>query len=317
MRELDCVRRTVQNALLGGLLTVAASPQQPATFRSTTDLVTVSCAVLDSSGRAVRDLSAGDFRVYDNGRRRLLKGMWLESDSPLVLGVIVDATDSQHSKLEEHRQTAMKVLEQALRPGDRAFVISLGEEVRVWADLTGDPDELHRRLGSAPGELFGNACGNRMANLAKTAAGCGSTPLWDGIYDAARLKLRPITGNKALLLITDGFDIGSAHSWRQAADEVHSADASVYAIQYRSDLGGTFPQELYRLLSEAGGTWFTEPRGDYAPIVRRLNTDLRDRYILGFPPDKLSAGIRHEIRVETTRPELTIRARKTYYWNPE
>ena len=40
---------------------------------------------------------------------------------------------------------------------------------------------------------------------------CGSSPLWNTIYDAARLKMHPLTGNKALLILTDGFDSGSTH----------------------------------------------------------------------------------------------------------
>jgi hypothetical protein len=66
---------------------------------------------------------------------------------------------------------------------------------------------------------------------------CGSSPLWNAVYDAARLKLRPLTGNKALLILTDGFDSGSARTWRQAADEAHKADTTVYAIQYPSPTG--------------------------------------------------------------------------------
>jgi len=144
----------------------------------------------------------------------------------------------------------------------------------------------------------------------------GTSPLWDAIHDTARSKLQPLKGTKALLILTDGFDTGSAHTWRQAADEAHKAGATVYAIQYRSSLGGGFAPDFLRMIDEAGGAVFAPPRGNYDDIVGRLETDLRHRYVLGFQPDTLSAKLRHEVRVEVNRPDLTVRARKTYFSPP-
>jgi hypothetical protein len=61
--------------------------------------------------------------------------------------------------------------------------------------------------------------------------GLRGQPLWNALYEAALLKLRPVKGTQALLILTDGFDTGSTHTWRQAAVEAHRADATVYAIQ--------------------------------------------------------------------------------------
>jgi VWFA-related protein len=140
--------------------------------------------------------------------------------------------------------------------------------------------------------------------------------LWDAIHDASRLKLHSVNGNKALLILTDGFDSGSTRTWQQAADAANRADVSVYAIQYRSAFGRNFAPDLYRLLAETGGAWFRAPEGKYGSIVARIETDLRHRYILGFRPERLSGKVRHNIRVEVSRPDLTVRARKTYFQQP-
>ena len=52
--------------------TPPASPQTPQTpvFRSSVDLVPLTVTVLDRRGRPVTDLSAGDFTVFENDRRR-------------------------------------------------------------------------------------------------------------------------------------------------------------------------------------------------------------------------------------------------------
>ena len=44
---------------------------------------------------------------------------------------------------------------------------------------------------------------------------------------------------------------------------------------------------------------------------------LRRRYVLGFRPEKLSGKRRHDVRIEVTRPDLIVRARKTYFQDPQ
>jgi Ca-activated chloride channel family protein len=293
---------------------VACFAQTAPAFRSNVDLVTIPCAVVDAQGKPVQGLTREDFRVFDNGVRRPLANLWADTELPLTLGVIVDASASQQDQLVEHRQTTLELLERILRPGDRAFVISVDEEVRLLADLTSSVADVRRDMTASGGERFGVPCPKRPG--VRPVSACGASPLWNAVYDAARIKLHPLTENKALLILTDGFDSGSSHSWRQAADEALKADGAVYAIQYPGGFGGRFAPDLYRLVAEAGGATFQAPQGDLEPIVSRIETDLRRRYVLGFHPERLSGRIRHEVRVEVTRPDLSVRARKVYFELP-
>ena len=311
-------RTVFRNPVLLGCMFAAASVSQdrPA-FRSSLNLVTIPCTVVDARGNPVTGLTREEFRVYDNGARRIVGNLWFDTDEPLTLGVIIDTSESQKDQLAEHRQTALDLLERILRPGDRAFVISVGGDVRLWADLAGTAAEIRKQMAADPGERVGQPCPPRPTLPGfPSASVCGGSPLWNAIYEAASVKLRPLAGNRALLILTDGFDTGSTHTWRQAADEIARAEASVYAVQYRSGLGGRFAPDLYRLLEESGGAWFGAPAGKYGPIVARLETDLRRRYELGFRPDGLAGEVRHEVRVEVTRPDLTVRARKAYFQAP-
>jgi VWFA-related protein len=306
---------TKNTVFLASVLAVASSSQTVPAFRSNTELVAIPCAVIVAQGVAVNDLTRDEFRVYDNGLRRKIENLWLDTDLPLTLGVIIDASESQHEQLEEHRRTALELLERILRPGDRAFVISVDEDVRLWVDLTSTTYELRKQMTGTPGDLLGQPCpkSQTIVPCLKPTSACGSSPLWNAIYDAARLKLRLPAGNKALLILTDGFDTGSTHSWHQAADEVQRAGGTLYAIQYQSQFGGKFAPDLYRLVGEAGGTWFHAPNGEYHPIVSRIEADLRRRYVLGIRPEKLSGKVRHDVRVEVTRPDLSVRARRAYF----
>jgi VWFA-related protein len=304
--------------LLACLFATALLSQDGPPFRSNVEIVVVSCAVVNESGVAVGDLTRDEFRVYDNDVRRPIQNFWMDTDLPLTLGVIIDASESQKEQLSEHRQTAGELLQRILRPGDRAFVVSVDEDVRLRVDLTDAIADIRGRLAGSFGALFGEPCAKRqntIPGLGPTST-CGASPLWNAVYDAARIKLQPLTGNKALLILTDGFDSGSTRGWNEAADAMNRADATLYAIQYQSGLGGSFAPDLYRLIHETGGTWFHAPKGDYGPITSRIETDLRRRYVLGFRPDKLSGQRRHDVRIEVTRPNLSVRARKTYFEEP-
>jgi hypothetical protein len=268
---------------LACVLAIAASAQNGPAFRSNVELVALPCTVVDAHGAAVEGLTRDEFRVYDNGVRRIVENLWLDTDLPLTLGVIVDSSESQHEQIAEHRRTALELLARILRPGDRAFVISVDEDIRLWAGPAATVAEIRGQMEASRGVPFGAPCPKQQSDVPgfKAASVCGASPLWNAVYDAARLRLLPITGNKALLILTDGFDTGSTHTWHQAADEAHRADASVYAIQYPSGFGGTFAPDLYRLVGETGGASF-RAGGDY--VSNRLPN--RDR-----PPPPLRPGL--------------------------
>lgn len=112
--------------------------------------------------------------------------------------------------------------------------------------------------------------------------------------------------------LTDGFDSGSTHTSNQTADALNRAEASLYAIRYKSDLGSSFAPDLYRLILDTAGIRFHRPDGDYQPIVSHLETDLRHRYVLGFRGERVSGKTRHEVRIEVMRRNPTVRASNTY-----
>jgi Ca-activated chloride channel family protein len=305
---------SLNTVLLVVILSVSATAQDGPAFHSNLDIAVVPFTVLDGNGAVVSGLSRQDFRVYDNDVRRTIQSFAVDHDIPVTLGVLIDASESQADQIAEHRRTAIGLLDRIMRPGDRTFVLSVKEDVRLWVDLSSTATGVRRAMAEAPLEPFGTPCAKRSSakGLGPVSA-CGSSPVWNAIYDAAVIKMRGVTGAKALLVLTDGFDSGSTHTWQQAADAANAADTRIYAIQYRSGFGRDFAPDLYRLAAAAGGVCFRAPEGDYGAILSRIESDLRDRYVLGFRPERLSGKIRHDVRVEAVRPELTVRARRTYF----
>jgi Ca-activated chloride channel family protein len=300
--------------LLACVVPFVCAPQTVPEFRSKAEIVAVPCAVVDANGSVVPGVTRDQFRVYDNGVRRIIRDFWFDKDLPLTLGIVVDASESQSDQIAEHEKTVLELLEKVLRPGDRAFVVSVDEDVKLWADLTATADGVREQISRSRGRSFGEPCPkSRAAEGLKPASVCGSSPLWNAIYDTARLKLGPLEGSKALLILTDGVDSGSTHTWHEAAAAVQRAEASFYAIQYPSDYGKGNSRDFYQLLAETGGIRFAIPNGEYGRIVSRLSADLRQQYVLGLRPGIAAGKIRHELNVEVTRPELVVRARRIYF----
>jgi len=74
---------------------------------------------------------------------------------------------------------------------------------------------------------------------------------------------------------------------------------------------------LARLAEATGGVLFDPPGNDYAPILRRVELDLRSRYILGFRVENPgSSGRCRQLKVEVARPSVWVRAR-TEFFDPQ
>src|SRR5258708_10297433 len=110
--------------------------QQAADLRVDVDLVTVACSVSDRGGAPAKNLRLEDFILHDGGKPQPIKYLWQESELPLTLGLVVDVSGSQMGFVNHHRETVARFLAQVLAPKDRAFLVSLGRDVKLITDLT-------------------------------------------------------------------------------------------------------------------------------------------------------------------------------------
>src|SRR5205814_10407971 len=140
------------------------------------------------------------------------------SDLPLTVGLIVDVSGSQAGLVGKHRETVARFIQQVLRPQDHAMLVTVGPAVHLLTDFTNSVtefnagiDRIHWRNVGSP--TLGEACqgihargvrGRRARAGRSRRSPCGGTVLWDSIYYASRLKMKGVTGRKALLVLTDG-----------------------------------------------------------------------------------------------------------------
>jgi VWFA-related protein len=297
--------RSVALALL--LLPALFSQAVPA-FRADVNLVTVPCVVTDRHGVGVSGLQPDDFRLYADGVRQDIRNLWSETDLPLILGVIIDVSESQKDNVTRNEAAVDRFLERIIRPRDRAFVVAVNENVILKSEVTGGPYGLRHIVLPARENPLGAQCGALHGEH-----GCGGTALWNAVYASARLKLNQPGVSRALLILSDGDDTGSTHKLSDAIEEVQRSGTVAYAIRYPNSPGGSDADNgLSRLTDETGGILFDSAGAKYPEILARIEADLRSRYIIGFRPGAVD-GKRHLLRVEGARPELTIRARRNYF----
>jgi VWFA-related protein len=312
-----------RTSLLALISAALLNAQQPPDIRVDVDLVTASCSVTDRGGVPVKGLKREDFNLRDNGQPREITNFWQESDLPLTIAFVADVSGSQAGYVKSHREAVAKFFQQVLNPADRAMVVEVSQQSRLLSDLTASPDALSaavERIGTHEGKespLLGPPC--RNASFPHT---CGGTALWHGVYYATR-QLKPVTGRKAIIILSDGMDTGSDISLTNVIEMAQSADVVVYSIKYASpmrfiSLAATIAQAvshgLERLSRETGGLSFANPGHKISDVFSQIESDLRNMYVLGFtPPSDARDGQFHKLDVVAARPGLNVRSRAGYW----
>jgi VWFA-related protein len=304
-------------------LSVLLAAQDKPDMRVNVDLVTVACSVVDRGGAPAPGLKKEDFRLHDNGQPVEIRNFWQESDLPLTVALVVDASGSQSSFIGSHREAAAQFFRQVISERDQAMVVQVAKGVRLVSDLSGSVADINAaiaKIGTREARqlpMLGPPCRNK-----DIPRSCGGTALWHGLYYTAE-ELKPITGRKAIIVLSDGMDTGSDISLTNLIEMAQSAGVVVYSIKYPNparyySIGAAIAQAtshgLERLSKETGGLTFPNPGRKTAEVFSQIETLLRNIYMLGItPPEGTRDGKFHKLDVSTVRPDLIVRSRSGYW----
>lgn len=311
-----------RRALLAALATPLS--QQP-DFRLDVDLVTLTFTATHRSGQPVEDLRVSDLTLLDNAKPTEILHLWRDLDVPLTVGLIADVSITQAAHIADHRLTIRRFLENVLAPRDRAFLVTIAADVVLVTDWTASVEELMQGVEKVDsvqshGKRLGPECPPRRLRTAggeRLLSGCGGSNLWDGIFHSARLKLRPASGRRAMIFLSDAKDTGSVHSLSDAIEAAQSADALVYTIYHQAIGESSSPDNLQRLSAETGGRSYTVWKGDLPKVFAQIEADLRNVYVLAFrPPDAARDGAFRTLKLTARRRGLQLRARPGYRLPP-
>jgi VWFA-related protein len=272
------------------------------TIRSIVEEVNVVFTVTDKHGKFVKDLKQREFKILDDNRPpREIKSFESETNLPLRVGLLIDASNSIRDRFLFEQQAATEFLLSTIRPQtDKAFVLAFDEVPSVEQDFTNDMERLARGIkGIRPG---------------------GGTAMWDAVYYACRDKLMkertdgPV--RRAIVLVSDGDDNQSRVLRQEAIEMAQRAGVIVYTISTNlSNILDTGDHNLKMLAEATGGrAFFPFKLQNLAADFHEVQEELRSQYSVSYKPDQLVLnGQFRAISILPENKKFKVRARKGYY----
>jgi hypothetical protein len=239
------------------------------------NLVILTAVVRDGkNGALVNTLTKDDFILKAGGRvldakdasiqPQTIKYFDHDTDVPLTLGLLVDVSRSQRDVLPDEKTGSEAFLTSSLaaaapqprasRRGPRTRPSWCSSPARLSCCRTSPTRapswsrRLHELGTESPTFHTTDDSGNGDTGNGTDSEGrrirTGGTALYDAIYLSANEVEAKQTGRKALVVLTDGVDVGSKESLSDAIEAAQRADTIVYAVYYKGNEGhdnGGFP----------------------------------------------------------------------------
>jgi VWFA-related protein len=258
--------------------------------------------VTDKHGRFVKNLTQKDFRVIDDNKpAESIRSFSSETNLPLRVGLLVDASNSVRDRFRFEQEAAIEFIRGVLaEEKDRAFLVSYDTRAELVVDFTHDPEAL-------------------AGGVRNLRAG-GGTALYDAIYYACRDKLPedwpPEQFRRALVILGDGEDNQSNVTREMALEMAHKAEAVIYTISTnRSGERRPGDKTLERFAKETGGVSFHPFQArDLEQSFADIANELRHQYFILYSPDNFAAdGSFHKVQVKSRVKNTEVRVRSGYY----
>ena len=280
---------------------VADNPDIPR-IKVGTNEVNVVFTVTDKHGKLITDLKQDDFRfVDDNKPATEIRSFHAETNLPLQVGLLIDASNSVRDRFKFEQESAIEFLNQTVRRRyDLAMVVGFDVTPEVTQDFTDDTEKLgHGVRELRPG---------------------GGTAMYDALYYACRDKLlkqaQAGPTRRAIILLSDGEDNQSHVTREEAIEMAQRAEAIVYTISTNvSGTKGTGDKVLERIADATGGrAFFPFQIRDVANDFAEIQEELRSQYAVSYKPAAFRAdGHYRTIEVQAQNQKgLRIRSRKGY-----
>jgi VWFA-related protein len=282
----DAVVVTTPGAAVQESVRVAAVPP---------DLVELSVSVTDRDGRPLRGLTASDFVVEEEGRRRELLAA-RPDERPLSLALLVDVSSSLRAFWPVLGGIAPK-LARALRPGDALRVVAFSGPAYLVQEFTADPERVARSM-----DRFSHWGGG--TSLYDTLAAVGTEMAWSR------------DGRQAVVLITDGIDTLSRIDPSRLRDYLRRTPLVVETFLTRPQSAGPAPPGRYAralesMSRETGGTLRrVAGADDMEAAFRELAGRLQDRYYLAWRSDEAARGGWRSIKVRVRGRDAVVLTRR-------
>jgi VWFA-related protein len=288
----------------------APVPAGELVFRSQVNEVSVLFTVAQG-GKFIADLTAQDVTIHDDNKPpAAIVGFRTQRELPLRVGLVIDTSDSVHSRFRFEQQAAIAFLRQVIsRNDDLAFVVGFNNSIEVTQDFAGDHELLSQ-------------------GVERLKIG-GGTAMYNAVYESCEKLTRHPEKDivaRVMVILSDGQNNSGKVTLDQAIKAAEDTDVTIYSISTNFD-STTDPEHQYsaqegnnnlRKLAEQTGGRVLFPGGakEVGKAFAKIGEELRSRYAISYrPADFASDGRYRKINIEAHKSgeKLHIRARKGYY----
>jgi VWFA-related protein len=321
--------------------------------RVNTTLVTLPVSVMDRDGRYIPNLRKEDFRLWEDGVEQSV-AVFSSVDKPFSVVLMLDTSGSTRYRLNDIQEAAITFVNQ-LRRDDRVMVVSFDDQVRVLSEFTSDRSRLRdaiRRSEPGDGTKLYDAVDLVMNQRLNNVDGRKAIVLFtDGVDTTSRhasydSNIRDAEELDALIYpvqydtYTDqGGGGGGGSGWPGSGRWPNSNGDVLGQIlggifrkgggggRHRGGGGGggTSRREydvanryLHELAERTGARNYQgDSMQDLASAFANIAEELRRQYTLGYyPKSAAQAGQRRQVKVRVNQPNLAVRTRDSYVFNP-
>jgi VWFA-related protein len=307
---------------------------------------------MDRDGRYIPNLHKEDFRLWEDGVEQNV-AFFSSVDKPFSLVLMIDTSGSTRFRLEDIQDAAITFVNQ-LRQDDRVMVVSFDDQVRVLTEFTNDRSRLRdaiRRTRTGDGTKLYDAVDLVMNQRLSSVSGRKAVVLFtDGVDTTSRHatyadNIRDAEELDALVYPVQYdtyMDVGGGGStWPGGGRRYPSSNGDILGqilggifrggnVQIGGGPGGRggvgssrrdyeiANRYLHELADRTGArSYQADSTQNLATAFANVAEELRRQYSLGYyPKNPAHAGERRQIRVRVNQPNLAVRTRDSYVFNP-
>jgi Ca-activated chloride channel family protein len=274
-------------------------------IRVNVNLVNVLASVLDEHNRPSPDLPIEAFQLFEEGVRQKIEVFESETQQPLDLALMIDASLSAHKEISFEQEAAAHFIRQVLRPNDRLAVFAFDENVTQVAAFSDKVAPLQEAVRKIP-------------------PGAGTS-----IYDAVllgshALEKRGEDRRRVIIMVTDAGETTSRSDFDAARKGAVRSGTLLYTIVIRpvkSESGrNTAGEHALETMTDAtgGAMFYPDSPQELDIIFDRIDRELRTQYRLAYYPNPRGpADTYRTIEVKVLNGDYHVRHRKTYLTGPQ
>jgi Ca-activated chloride channel homolog len=207
---------------------------------------------------------------------------------PLTTLLLIDNSGSMNyaGKLDSAKEVAKEYLDQ-MRPGDQAGVIAFNTKSNIIQEVTADREVLAKAIDSI--------------------IASDDTAVYDAISTAIGI-LNPITGRKAIIVLTDGMDNSSKATPEEALRSIGAGGLSISSVGFgqlaegeekADDYKGIDEATLRMIADKAGGQYgYAKDKAQLSALYDLLRRTFQSEVVMSYTsPLALRDGVQRALTV--------------------